>query len=93
MVVAFLSAVAVGIGFLLAMCVASLQLGHGIITGAIVAIATLYFFLWFFNAGSNKFHDDDDDDDDDAEPHSVIVIPRDFVSNRSRRSKSKAKKK
>jgi len=90
-VVAFLSALAVGIGLLLTMCVPSLQLGHGIISGAIVATAALSFFLWFFNAGSRKSIDDDDEDI--SEPQPVFVIPRDFSSARPHRAKSKKKKK
>ncbi len=85
-IAAFLSAVAVGIGFLLVACVPALQLGHAFIAGSIVATASLYFFLRLINAATN-YPDDDED-------HPVLVIPKDFLHHRrSRRSKPKGKRK
>ncbi len=84
-IAAFLSAVAVGIGFLLMACVPALQLGHAIIAGSVVATASLYFFLRLVNAATN--HPDDDED------HAVLVLPKDFLHRRPRRSKPKRKRK
>jgi hypothetical protein len=84
-----LSAVAVGLGFLLAACVPSLQLAHGIIAGAILATSTLYFFFRLVNAAPNYA------DSDEGIPynHSVFVLPKDFLHRSQKRSKSKGKRK
>jgi hypothetical protein len=86
-VATFLAALTIGIGFLLTMCVASLQLGHGVITGAIVTAAALYFFLRFYSVVNNI----SDDDEDISAP--VFVIPKDFSLHRPQSTKSKRKKK
>jgi membrane protein implicated in regulation of membrane protease activity len=89
LIAAFLCAVAVGIGFLLAACIPSLQLGHGIIAGAIVAVATLYFLRRLLKAAAN-YPDDDEGIPDD---HPVIVLPKDFLHRGPRKSKPKGKRK
>jgi len=86
---AFLCAVAIGFGFLLTMWVASLQLGHGIITGAVVSTGALYIFLWVLNTGNPSI----DDDEDGSEPQPIFVVPRDFSPYRSQRAKSQKKRK
>ena len=88
-IAALLSAVAVGIGFLLATCVPSLQLSHGIIAGAIVAASTLYFFFRLVNTIPN-YSDSDEGIPDD---HSIFVMPKDFLHRSQKRSKSKGKRK
>lgn len=88
-IAALLSAAAVGIGFLLAACVPSLQLAHGIIAGAILASSTLYFFFRLVNAAPNY----PDSDEDIPNDNSIFVMPKDFLHQSQKRSKSKGKKK
>ena len=85
----FLSAVAVGIGFLLAACVTGLQLGSGIIAGAVIGAASL-FFIWRLFVAAAKYQDDDNGLPDD---HPGLVFPRDFLHRSLRRSKPREKKK
>jgi len=87
LIAAFLAALAVGIGFLLTVCVPTLQLGHAIIAGAVVAAAAVYFFRIFMKAVNN--HTDDDDTVPDTPP--VVVLPRDFIPRRPRRPKPRGK--
>ena len=86
---AFLCAGAIGIGSLLAICLDSLQLGHGIITGAVVSTGALYIFLWVLNTSNPS----NDYDEDDSEPAPIFVVPRDFSPYRSQKTKSQKKKK
>jgi len=88
-IIVILSAVAVGIGFLLTMCVPSLQLGHAIVAGAVIASAALYFFRRLMSAATNY----QDDVDGIPEDHPVIVLPKEFLNRRQPRSKSKRKRK
>ncbi len=88
-IAAFLSTVAVGIGFLLSVCIPSLQLGHGIIAGAIITAAALYFLSQLISA-VNDFQDDEEGLTDEPP---VLVLPNDFLQRSTRRSKPKGKKK
>jgi len=87
-IAAFLSFVAVGIGFLLAMCVPGLQFGHGIITGSIIAAATLYFLRRVLLALANH----SDDDEGIPKDHPVLVLPKHFLHRGSPRARGKGKK-
>ncbi len=88
-IAAFLASLAVGIGFLLTAWVPTLQLGHAVIAGAVVAPATLYFFLRLINA-TNRMSDEDDGISGD---HPVLVLPKDFLHSLPGRSRSKRKRK
>jgi hypothetical protein len=88
-IAAILSAVAVGIGFLLALCVPPLQLGHAIVAGSVVAAATMHFFIRLMNtATSPSIHDEDIDEGD-----IILIDPKRFLHRVPRSSKSKGKKK
>lgn len=91
LIAVFLSAFAVGIGFILAKCkcVSGLQQGDVIIAGSIIASATLYFFCRLLNAAANY----KDDDESIPDEHPVLVLPKDFLRRSPWSSKSKGKRK
>ena len=88
LIAAFLAVLAVGIGFLFTACVPALQLGHGIIAGAVVAAAALSFFCRALSAVSSQT----DDDDGIPEDHPVLVLPKHFLHGRPRRTRSGGKR-
>lgn len=89
LIVGFLSAVAVGIGFLLAACIPGLELGHAIIAGSVIAAATLYIYRQMMNAVPDR----KEDEEDVAIDEPVVVLPKSFFRHGSWNPKSKGKKK
>jgi hypothetical protein len=88
-IAALLTAVAVGIGFLLAALISGLELGHGIIAGAVVVAAALYFLIKLMSA----VRDYRDDDEDVLVDDSIVVLKKNLFQSRTWKPKHQSKKK
>jgi urea transporter len=91
LIAVFLTGLAVGIGFLLAVCIPALQLGHAIMVGAVVGPATLYFFRRVMNALTDMSESEDENGILGDRP--VVVLPKDFIYHFPGRSKTRKNRK
>ena len=107
LIAGFIAVVGLGIGFMITLGASSVEFGHAVIAGIIVAAATTFIFLELLRAIHRKlyyegyesvgFEDDDDDDNDDEEEFPdedpVVVLPKDFIKRLPRNPGSRKNKK
>ena len=89
LIVLALGALGVGIGFLLKICIPSLQIGHAVVAGSIISVASVHFFRRLMHAISSQTEEGDEIPDD----HPVPVLPKDFRHHLPRRPRPRRKRK
>ena len=87
-IAAILGGLSMAIGLVLTVCIDGLQLGHAVIAGSIIAVATVDFLRRLVT----EIDSATDSDDDIGHEEAVLVLPRDIVRHLRGGSKSKRRR-
>ena len=96
-VVIFLCAVTIGLGFLLALVIPSLGISHTLTASAVITVFSAYCFLKLNDLVQERMAEEDVEEKKDGvdleTPGPVYIIPQSFIPGSSRRSKARKKRK